>query len=312
MSTENGGIGCETALLTQSGYQQWRAGIALASRMGGYGQMAAKEFFTIQKMLDLGDPEYRIFIRQWNATLQATGGALEREITTLTLGSMFNPDEPPTSPSQLIASAAFAALDTWWELKPQLMQAKAENGIWQTVNNMANEFAEKCNVITNEYVTWCRRSGIDDDLTNPSALDKTGKPAVLIQKMAKEAVLYSLYESANLEQTFVDYDAAILEIEDTVLATNECRKQALGSLAGKYDMEKPIIDIFRTKATYTVVQILDMINSTSAFYDNALSMQAEFVNPNPTCTVESGSPQSSGVGGLTLLMVTLYLWLAGD
>jgi hypothetical protein len=224
---------------------------------------------------------------------------------------MFHPDEPPTAPSQLIASAAFAALDTWWELKPLLLQSQAESGIWKTVTSMANEFTDKSTVIVDEYVTWCRRSGIDDDLTNPSSLDKTGKPSVLIQKMAKEAVLYSLYESTNLEQTFADYDAAILAIEDTVLASNDCRKQALGSLAGKYDVEKPIIDIFRTKATYTVVQILDMINSTSAFYDTALAMQADFVNRNPTCTVESASQQSAGIGQLTLLTVMVYLWLAG-
>jgi hypothetical protein len=309
MAMEKGTIGCTTALLTQSGFQQWRAGIALAGRVGAFGQKAAKEFFTIQKMLDLNDPEYRILIRQWNATLKITGEALEAEITTLTLGSMFHPDEPPTAPSQLIASAAFAALDKWRELKPLLMQSQADNTIWKTVSDMANEFSAKCDVITEEYVTWCRRSGVDDDLTNPSALDKTGKPSVLIQKMAKDAVFYSLYQTADLEQTFADYDAAIVAIEETVLASNDCRKQALASLASTYDAQKPILDIFRTKATYTVVQILDMINSTTGFYDNALSMQADFVERNPTCTIESASLRGASVSGLTLLTLTLFVWL---
>jgi hypothetical protein len=308
MAMEKGTIGCEQTILTQSGFQQWRAGIALAGRVGALGQMAAKEFFSIQKMLDLNDPQYRLLIRQWNRTMQLTGDALEAEITTLTLGSMNNPDEPPTAPSQSIATAAFAALDTWRELKPLLIQHAANNKIWKTVSTMANEFSDKCDVIVDEYVTWCRRSGIDDDLTNPSAVDKTGKPAVLVQKMAKEAVLYSLYEETNLEQTFVDYDAAIVAIEDTVLANDECRKQALAKLAADYDREKPIVDIFRTKATYTVTQILDMINSTGGFYDNALAMQADFVNRNPTCTIESATVWGASAGA-TWLMLALYMFM---
>jgi hypothetical protein len=306
MAEEKGQIGCENLILTQSGFQQWREGVALASRVGAMGQMAAKEFFTIQKMLDLNDPQYRILIRQWNATLKETGKALEAQLKTLTLGSMSDPDKPPTAPSQLIASAAFDAYDTWKDMEQLLWQSSSNNKVWQTVSQMADQFAEKSDRILHEYVTWCRRSGQDDQLTNPSYLDKTGKPAVLIQKMVKEALLYSLYEAATLEQTFLDYDNAIKEVEETGLSKDVCRQQALASLARTYDAEKPVIDIFRTKATYTVNQILDMINSTGGFFSTALSMQEDFVNRNPECVVESASRKRVTMSGLISLPLMAF------
>merc|ERR1740138_1328862 len=111
MASEKKSITCD--ILTQSSFQQWREGIALASRVGSFGHQAAKEFFIIQKMLDLGDNEYRILTIQWNRTLQATCDELEANLMTITLGSMNDPNKPPTAPSQTIADAAFAAYDTW-------------------------------------------------------------------------------------------------------------------------------------------------------------------------------------------------------
>jgi hypothetical protein len=272
--------------------------------------MAAKEFFVIQKMLDLGDAEYRVFTVQWNNTLKQTGVALEALLTTVTLGSMLKADKPPTAPSQSIATAAFNAYDIWMDMQQYIWQSEAQNTLWIKVSDLANEFSAQCDKILSEYVTWCRRSGQDDDKTNPSYLDKTGKPAVLIQKMAKEALLYSLYEQATMEQTFADYDASIEEIKNTALFSNPCRQQALSQLASVYDAQKPVLDIFRTKATYTVTQIKDMVNSTNGFYKEALSMQADFVDRDPQCTIESGSPRGVQVSSL-LLAVMATISLAG-
>jgi hypothetical protein len=243
--------------------------------------------------------------------LKQSGVALEALLETITLGSMNVDDEPPTAPSQSIAQAAFVAYDTWIEMKGHLMQSIANNSLWKPVSNLANEFSENCDKILSEYVTWCRRSGQNDELTNPSYLDKTGKPAVLIQKMAKEALLYSLYEPATLPQTFADYDAAIKAIEETALAENACRQQALSNLARQYDSQKGVIDVFRTKATYTVLQILDMVNATDGFFNEAVSMQEDFVSRNPQCTIESGSPKVGGVSGLVSLATAASIFLVG-
>ena len=56
---------------------------------------------------------------------------------------------------------------------------------WDEFTVLADEFSALIELILNQYVTWCRRCSIAPMMTPDAAL--SGRPAVYIQKMAKQA-----------------------------------------------------------------------------------------------------------------------------
>jgi hypothetical protein len=194
---------------------------------------------------------------------------------------------------------------------------------YDQMSQYADDFAAKGQELVAQYTQWCRRSGQKAEDTDPADLSVTGKPAVVIQQLAKEAVLLSLYRTVpkfSDESTFKAFEAAVEAVEATKLALDTCRKQALKQVQDTWSVSDPSygadpiavksnLDVFRTRLTYDAQQLSIMTNKTDNLYNLAVEMQSDFVNINPECTIESASILGCFPSGLAMLSTMLIAWV---
>jgi hypothetical protein len=251
----------------------------------------AKQYFVAQKMDEFeGVRSARIYARDLRARLADTSLTLGNYyLRDLRLGTLDG--RLPAAPAQLVVNTDLAALDAWQNFV-QVIGEKYEEKNVIPIGNVVYDAMHIFRKTIDAFTTYARRSAHSIEDLQPELLEKTGRPAVYIEKMAMEAAMLSLWQGspANLTDSVQKFELAVSDLKNDQRTTSQrCRVSAIASLLDSWDTIKPNIQMFGIKFTYDEKQVAEMMNNTAALASKAGYMQTMFEEQNPTCSlVDSG------------------------